>query len=166
MAFGEKKLGGVESRLLEIRQVVEGLEKSIQGIASREQLVNAVKAEVEQVHQISAQSKADLLYVTDNRTEIAMLKTSVNELLSRIAETDERIVSIDARRKLVDEVQAKANAIVHLLDEMLNLLDHVLERSLEPVPRGHFLIERFHDGKQIAVESDDGAARGLDGPHD
>ena len=59
-------------------------------------------------------------------------------LLSRIAETDERIVAIDARRKLVDEVQTKANAIVHLLDDVrINLetlgeqkavVDHVAEK--------------------------------------
>ena len=50
----------------------------------------------------------------------------------------QRQPSIDARRKLVDEVQAKANAIVHLLDDVrINLetlgeqkavIDHVAEK--------------------------------------
>ena len=58
--------------------------------------------------------------------------------MSRIAETDDRIASIDARRKMVDEVQTKANAIVHLLDDVrINLetlgeqkvvVDHVAEK--------------------------------------
>src|SRR5207247_3300009 len=60
------------------------------------------------------------------------------ELLSRIAETDERIAAIESRRKLVDEVQTTANAVVHMLDDMhINLetlseqkavIDHVAEK--------------------------------------
>ena len=69
MAFGEKKLAAVESRLAEIKQLATELDKSIAAIASREQLVNAVKAEVENVHAISARSKADLAHVIDNRGE-------------------------------------------------------------------------------------------------
>ncbi len=66
------------------------------------------------------------------------LKNQVDFLLSRIGETDERIAGIDARRKLVDEVQTKANAIVHVLDDVrINLetlgeqkavVDHVAEK--------------------------------------
>src|SRR5207245_178768 len=56
MAFGEKKLAAVESRLAEIKQLATELDKSIAAIAAREQLVNAVKAEVENVHTISARS--------------------------------------------------------------------------------------------------------------
>src|SRR6185436_10209598 len=118
VAFGEKKLANVETRLAEIKQLADGLERNIQAIVSREQLINAVKGEVEQVHQISARSKADLAHVAENRGEIAALKNRVDELLSRIGETDDRIVAIDSRRKVVDEVQQKANAIVHLLDDV------------------------------------------------
>src|SRR6185503_15589932 len=73
--------------------------------------------------------------------EVAALKRRVDLLLSKIAETDDRIVSIDARRKLVDEVQTKANAIVHLLDDVrINLemlgeqkavVDHVAEKAAQ-----------------------------------
>ena len=65
-------------------------------------------------------------------------RISVDELLSRIGETDERIASIDARRKLIDEVHTKTNTIVHVLDDVrINLetlgehkavIDHVAER--------------------------------------
>jgi uncharacterized coiled-coil protein SlyX len=117
---------------------VTELDKSIAAIAAREQLVNAVKAEVQNVHEISARSKADLAHVTEHRGEVATLKGQVDLLLSRIGETDERIVAIDAKRKLVDEVQTKANAIVHVLDDVrINLetmgeqkavIDHVAEK--------------------------------------
>src|SRR5205814_7565626 len=41
----------------------------------------------------------------------------------------------------------------------------VLERALELVPGRDFLVQRFHHGKQIAVEDDGSAAAGLDGAH-
>ena len=47
-----------------------------------------------------------------------------------------------------------ALGVVHLVDQMLDLPDHVLERSLELPPGGDLLIERFHDREQIAVERD------------
>src|SRR5262249_10964115 len=52
VAFGEKKLAGVETRLADIKQIADELDRNIQSIASREQLVNAVKAEVDAVHEI------------------------------------------------------------------------------------------------------------------
>jgi len=123
----------------DIKLVADQLEKHIQAVAVREQLVHSIKAEVEHVHEISARSKADLDHVADSRDAIAALKVRVDDLLSRIAETDDRIVAIDSRRKVVDEVQAKANAIAHLLNDVrINLetlgeqktvIDHVAEKA-------------------------------------
>jgi DNA repair exonuclease SbcCD ATPase subunit len=118
ITLGEKKLAAVDARLSDIRQVSEELDRSHEAIATREQLVSTVKAEVEAVHLISARSKADLDHVMQHRGEVAALKVQVDRLTSRIAETDQRLVSIDARRKLLDEVENKANAIADLLDDV------------------------------------------------
>ena len=114
---------------------------------------------------------------------MAALKNQVDLLLSRIAETDERIVAIDARRKLVDEVQTKANAIVHLLDDVrINLetlgeqkavIDHVAEKvaqlefmlqearnTLRTLQHERELAERIEQGiKQLRVEDRVGKTR-------
>src|SRR5712664_837081 len=50
------ELMGGETRLAEIKQLMTELDQGIVAIASREQLVKTVKAEVETVHQISARS--------------------------------------------------------------------------------------------------------------
>ena len=139
VTFGEKKLAGVETRLGEIKQLAEALERNVQSIAGREQLVNAVKAEVEQVSpdQRAKQGGSRPCHRAPRRCR--GLRGQVDLLLSRIAETDERIGSIDARReKMVDEVQTKANAIAHLLEDVrINLetlgeqkavVDHVAEK--------------------------------------
>ena len=105
---------------------------------------------------------------------MATLKNQVDVLLSRIAETDERIVAIDAKRKMVDEVQTKANAIVHVLDDVrINLetlgeqkavIDHVAEKvaqlefmlqearnTLRTLQHERELAERIEHGHQAAA---------------
>ena len=79
------------------------LDQNLASIQSREQIVQAVKAEVEAVHQISARSKADLAHVTEHRADVTALKARVDELLSRIAETDERIVAIEFANRLAQQ---------------------------------------------------------------
>ena len=75
------------------------------------------------------------------------LKTRVDDLLSRIAETDERMAAIDGRRKLVDEVQTKANAIVHLLDDVRINLESlgeqkaVVNHTAEKVAQLEFMLQ-------------------------
>jgi len=118
ITMAEKKLMAVEARLADIRHVSEELDRSHEAIASREQLVSAVRAEVEAVHLIGARSKSDLEYVMQHRSDVLALRTQVDQLLSRIAETDQRVASIDARRKLLDQVESKASLILDLLDDM------------------------------------------------
>ena len=69
---------------------------------------------------------------------MAALRRQVQELLATASETDEKINTIDARRKTVDEVQSKTSLISNLLEdvrvnlEMLGeqkaVIDHVGEK--------------------------------------
>jgi chromosome segregation ATPase len=118
ITVGERKLAEVEARLVEVKQTSDDLEQSHRAIESRERLVSAIKEEVEAVHLISARSRADLDYVVQHRGEVSALKAQVDQLSSRITDTNQRIVSIDARRSLLEEVETKANAIGNLLDDV------------------------------------------------
>ena len=109
--------------------------------------MQAVKAEVEGVHQISSRSKADLQFVTDHRAEVTDLRAKVEDLLGRVDDTDEKIVAIDARRKMVEEVQTRANAITNLLDdinvnlEMLGEQRAVIDHVGEKLARLDFMVQ-------------------------
>jgi chromosome segregation ATPase len=129
IAMAEKKLVAIEARLSEIRQVSSELDRSYEMIESREQLVSAVKAEVEAVHRISARSRADLDFVMQHRGEVTALRIQIDQLSSRIAETDERVASIDARRKLLEEVENKAGVILDLLDDVRINVDTIGEQK-------------------------------------
>jgi chromosome segregation ATPase len=129
ITVGDRKLAEVEARLAEIKQTSDDLEHSHQAIASRERLVSAIKEEVETVHLISARCRADLDYVVQHRGEVSALKAQVDQLSSRIADTNQRIVSIDARRALLEEVETKANTIGNLLDDVRINVETIREQK-------------------------------------
>ena len=138
LAFSEQKIATFTARLNDLAQHSDSIDLKIKSIAEREALVQAVKAEVDHVHQISSRSKADLNFVTEHRTDVATLRAQVEDLLDRVTDTDRKIAAIEARRKMVEDVQSRANAITNLLDDInLNLemvgeqkamIDHVGEK--------------------------------------
>lgn len=172
ITLGEKRLAAVEARLSDIRHVSEELDRSHEAIATREQLVSAVKAEVEAVHLISARSKADLDHVMQHRGEVAALKVQVDCLMSRLAETDQRLVAIDARRKLLDEVENKANAIADLLDdvrinvktvgEQKAIVDHVAQTAAQmefKLQEARSILGTLQRERELAEGRDQGVRR-------
>jgi archaellum component FlaC len=113
------------------------VERKIQVIATRETFVGTVKKEVDEVHQISQRSRADLKHVVDHRNQVDALRMQLDDTLKRVGETEERMAVIETRKTLIDEVQLKTNVIVNVLEdvrvnlEMLSeqrvVIDHVVE---------------------------------------
>lgn len=138
LAFSEKKLTAVEAKMAELTQKSTDIDQKMKALGERETLVNVVKAEVDNVHQISAKSRADLQFVSEQREEVASLRRQVQELLSKAGETEDKIAIIESRRKTVDEVQSKTNLISNLLEDVrVNLetlgeqkavIDHLSEK--------------------------------------
>jgi chromosome segregation ATPase len=129
IAMAEKKLTGVEARLADIKTVSEELERSHEVIEMRQQLVSAVKSEVQAVHAISARSRADLDHVMQHRGEVAALRQQVDQLSSRIVDTNHRVAAIDARRQLLEEVESKATVILDLLDDVRINVETITEQK-------------------------------------
>jgi chromosome segregation ATPase len=147
LAFSEKKIATFEQRLNELGRATEVVEQKLKAITERDALVQAVKAEVESVHKISSRSKADLQFVTDHRTDVSDLRAKVEDLLGRVNDTDVKIAAIEARRKMVEEVQTRANAITNLLDdinvnlEMLGEQRAVIDHVGEKLARLDFMVQ-------------------------
>jgi len=136
LAFAEKRTSAFEARIGDLRQMTDEVDQKIHAIAQRESIVDAVRKGVEAVHEISARSKADLQYVEAHRNDVAALRERVDETLSCIGETEQRMSTIEQRKKLVDEVQLKTHVIVNVLEDVrLNMetlgehkavMDHVM----------------------------------------
>ena len=137
LSFAEKRIAGFEGRLTELKTLSDNVESQIQAIATREAFVGSVKKGVDEVHQISQRSRADLQHVVDHRNQVDALRAQLDAALKSVGETEERMAVIETRKKLVDEVQLKTNVIVNVLEdvrvnlEMLSeqraVVDHVVE---------------------------------------
>ena len=137
LSFAERKIAAFEERLAELKTLSDNVERKIQVIATRETFVGTVKKEVDEVHQISQRSRADLKHVVDHRNQVDALRMQLDDTLKRVGETEERMAVIETRKTLIDEVQLKTNVIVNVLEdvrvnlEMLSeqrvVIDHVVE---------------------------------------
>jgi chromosome segregation ATPase len=148
---GEEKVAALAGRLNELDRNAEAVQHKIQSLADQEVLVQAVKAEVENIRQISARSKADLQFVGEHRNEVSELRTKVEDLLGRVQDTDGKIEMIESRRKMVEEVQTRANSIVHMLEdinvnlEMLGEQRAVVDHVGEKLARLDFTLQEAHN---------------------
>ena len=76
-------------------------------------------------------------HVIDHRDDDAALRASVDKALKSIDETEARIAFIEARKKIVDEVQLKTNVTSNMLvdvrvnleavSEQKSVIDHVVD---------------------------------------
>jgi DNA repair exonuclease SbcCD ATPase subunit len=136
VAFAERRMGTFEGRLRDLETLAGAVETRMAALTDQSDTLDALRREVDGVHDVAARSKADLEHLEAQRGSVAMLRSRVDELLATARATDERLADINARRRVVDEVQLKVNVITAMLDDVrVNLetvgeqraiLDHVL----------------------------------------
>ena len=90
--------------------------------------MDAVRKEVEAVHEVSARSKSDLQSIADSRSDLATLKTLADELLRSAAKTRETVSVIEDRRRIVDDVHLKTNQVLNLADDVRVKVDLLSEQ--------------------------------------
>lgn len=118
-----------ESRASELTKLTNRIEAKAQSLAARDGVMDALRGEVATVHDLSARSKADLQYMESHRNDIAALRDRVDEALATIGGTESRLASIASQTKLVDEVEVKANAIAHMIEDLHLTLDTLGEQK-------------------------------------
>jgi chromosome segregation ATPase len=125
----ERTLSQVDGRTDDLRRLSNELEHRIQGIAEREQVVDAVRRGIEGVHALGQKSQADLAAIAEGRAEIARATSEMDRLRDSLAGTQEKIAAIENRRQLVDDVQRKADSIKNILGDVQITLESVSEQK-------------------------------------
>lgn len=125
LAFAEKRMSSFEESVAELRSSADAIELRLQDLTKRQEVLDALRKEVEGVREVSAQSKADLEHLQSHRAEVLSLRAQVDELLAVSRSTEERLVEIQARRRVIDEVQLKVNVITSMLDDVRLSLETV-----------------------------------------
>ena len=126
----EKSLTTFESRIAALDRHSESIDIKMKSLVEREALVQAVKAEVDGIRQISSRSRADLQFVADHRMDVAQLRGTVEDLLSRVGDADDKIALIDRWGKKIDEAQAGAHAVSAIVTDMQGTLESLSEQRV------------------------------------
>lgn len=113
----------VESRVEQLQRLSDALDGRIESLAGRERIVDAVRREIETIHEIARKSHEDLAAVADRRTEISQSRAEVDRLFQALATADQKVEEIERRARTVDEVRRKADAVAHLLEDVHVTLD-------------------------------------------
>jgi phage shock protein A len=110
--------------------------------------------------------------VEAHRSDVATLREKVDGLLGSIAETETRISTIEGRKRIVDEVQLKTNAIVNMLEDVrLNMdtlgehkavMEHVMadfNRLNELVQESQTTLRALQAERELAARIERGSKR-------
>ena len=172
LAFSDKRIAAAEKRITELQALEDRVERQMQAVIAHGDAVGAVKKEVDNVHQISQQSKTDLQEIIKQRTQIDTLHRLLNAARKRVGETERQVAAIESRKAMIGELQLKTNMIgnvlkdVHvnleLLAEQRAIVDHAVEgmaRVQEDTRSAQATLKALQAERQLAERIERGIKR-------
>jgi DNA repair exonuclease SbcCD ATPase subunit len=127
--LAERGMTVVAHRIEELERFSGSVDAKIDAIAGRERIIDAVKHEVETIHAVARKAQEDLAASVDGYSHLAEGRAEVQRLLDALADAASKIADVEARGRLVDDVRRKADAVIHLLEDMRVALDSVSEQK-------------------------------------
>ena len=128
LAVVEQSVAGVDGRIQKLERLATSLDARIASIGERDRIVDAVKQEVESVHEIARKCHHDIAAIADQRAAISQTRSDLEQLAAALAVTDEKLIDVERRGVAVEDVRRKADAVVRLLDDVRLTLDTVGEQ--------------------------------------
>ena len=119
----------MDGRIRKLERLTDALDSKISVIADRDRIVDAVKHEVEAVHEIARKCHDDLGAIADQRAAIIQTRDDVDRLAGALAVADQKLLDVEQRSVAVEDVRRKADAVVQLLDDVRLTLDTVGEQQ-------------------------------------
>jgi chromosome segregation ATPase len=129
LAAVEQAVAGVDARIQTLDRLTIGLDARITSISDRDRIVDAVKQEVESVHEIARRCHEDIAAIADQRASVGQTRADLERLTAALAATDEKLLDVERRSVAVEDVRRKADAVVKLLDDVRVTLDTVSEQK-------------------------------------
>jgi DNA repair exonuclease SbcCD ATPase subunit len=129
LAAVEQAVAGVDARIQILDRLTIGLDARIASIGDRDRIVDAVKQEIESVHEIARRCHDDTAAIADQRATVGQTRADLERLTAVLATTDEKLNDVERRSVAVEDVRRKADAVVRLLDDVRVTLDTVSEQK-------------------------------------
>jgi DNA repair exonuclease SbcCD ATPase subunit len=125
----ERTMDVVEARMATIDRLGEGLNAKIAAISERDGIVEAVRQELDTIHEVARRSREDLAVIADQRAAIVDAREDVERVAEAVAATTEKLAGVERRSAAVDHVRRKADAVARLLDDVHVTLNTVGEQK-------------------------------------
>ena len=118
LTFMQRTVIGFEEKIENLSQLSNDLDRRIETVGGRMEMVDAVRGQVEGVHDVSSKCRADLEQLSEQRAALATMKERVDQLLATASQTSDQIGHIETRKAQVDDVLSKATSVVNLLEDV------------------------------------------------
>ncbi len=119
----------IERRLDEATRASEAVDAKSHAIAGRERVVDAVQAELAEIHAVARKTQDDLVAIVEGQSRVAETRAETERLFETLGAVAARISELEARGAAVDDVRQKADAITGLLDDMHVAMNTVAEEK-------------------------------------
>src|SRR5262245_18675392 len=129
LATIERAIATLGSRHIELDQLANSVDAKVGALAERDRIVDAVRQELDTIHEVSKKTQADLAAIAARRAEIAEGRADMERLAAALADTGQKIAEVERRGSAVDEVHRKADAVAHLLQDVRITLDTIGEQK-------------------------------------
>jgi len=129
LTFMQRTVVGAQEKVETLTELSVDLDRRIDAIEGRIAVVDAVRSEVNAVHDVSTRCRIDLEQLTEQREALATMKEHVNQLLAAAAQTNDQINHVESRKAQVDDVLDKATSVVNLLEDVHANLELLSEQK-------------------------------------
>jgi hypothetical protein len=119
----------LDERIVLLDRLAGTVDVKITSLAERDRIVDAVKQEIDVIHQVARQCQDNLSAIADQRIAISEGRADVERLAKALTAADEKLADVERRSAAVDEVRRQADAVVCLLDDVRLTLDTVSEQK-------------------------------------
>jgi chromosome segregation ATPase len=125
----EQSVKALDERIVLLDRLAGAVDVKITSLAERDRIVDAVKQEIDVIHQVARQCQDNLSAIADQRIAISEGRADVERLAKALTAADEKLAEVERRSAAVDEVRRQADAVVCLLDDVRLTLDTVSEQK-------------------------------------
>ena len=125
LRFAEKRITQFEEKLAGFSAAEQSLEQTLQNLATRQEGVDAVRGELDQLFTAVEGTVSDVRSITDARQEIQRSRAVLDDVLERAARVDELALAVDKKKMEIGDAEERMARLDTLLNDIQGSLETV-----------------------------------------
>ena len=125
LRFAEKRITQFEEKLAGFSAAEQSLEQTLQNLATRQEGVDAVRGELDQLFTAVEGTVSDVRSITDARQEIQRSRAVLDDVLERAARVDELALAVDKKKMEIGDAEERMARLDMLVNDIQGSLETV-----------------------------------------